>query len=84
MKKKTSTTRKPVKAKIGAANGNVPVSRMFFAVLPKGYSIDMMQVGLLATTRQMAIRLYEHWNDGMKWNSTKENVIVKVEAKNFC
>lgn len=80
MNKKTKTVKKP--------NGTKPiVMRSFFAVLPVGTPAEMMSVLLMATSRKLAIKLYENWNDNTfkltpKLMKMWRLRVYKVQAKN--
>ena len=85
MKKQTSIKRKPAKAKIGAANGNVPVIKSFFAVLRRdGTSLEDMKVVIMGATKAEAITAFRIYNqNAVTWEQAKKRwKLVRVEAKN--
>ena len=71
MKKKTSTIRKTAKAKIGEANGNVPVSRRKNYPLRKWYSFqrfvivdaDMKPMAWSERSKQLCYCSSQEWRD---------------------
>ena len=60
------------------------VSKSFFAVMPKYWQAKQMSVLLLGDTKQMAISVWEKWNDGRSYKTDTDLGIVKISAKNVC